>query len=182
MNNPRLNIRYAQSIFDLALERNELEIVRENMKWIASVCNENPDLVAMLNSPVINSDKKLAVFQRLFVPELDKLTMGFVEIVIVEHSDQLPRLCLSVPNFGPHMTMSAKAVKRKCPRAHGHARRHGDGLEYIDEINTISFTVFHDAAVGAAQIRLDCTSFKRLFASQQMVGDGNRLIPVSRHG
>ncbi len=82
MNNPRLNIRYAQSIFDLALERDEVEIVRDSMKWIASVCNDNPELVAMLKSPVINADKKLAVFQKLFVPELDKLTMGFVEIVI----------------------------------------------------------------------------------------------------
>lgn len=82
MNNPRLNIRYAQSVFDLALERDEVEVVRDNMKWIATVCNDNPELVAMLKSPVINGDKKLSVFHKLFLPELDKLTMGFVEIVI----------------------------------------------------------------------------------------------------
>lgn len=82
MNNPRLNIRYAQSIFDLALERDEVEVVRENMKWISTVCEQNPDLVAMLKSPIINSDKKITVFHKLFLPEMDKLTMGFVEIVI----------------------------------------------------------------------------------------------------
>lgn len=82
MNNPRLNIRYAQSIFDLALERDEIEVVRNNMKLIATVCNENPELDAMLKSPIINADKKLAVFHKIFLSELDKLTMGFVEIVI----------------------------------------------------------------------------------------------------
>ena len=82
MNNPRVNIRYAQSIFDLARERDEVEIVRGNMKLVATVCNENPGLVAMLKSPVISGDKKIAVFHELFLPEMDKLTMGFIEIVI----------------------------------------------------------------------------------------------------
>lgn len=82
MNNPRLNIRYAQSVFDLALERNEVDIVRKNMKRIATICDENPDFVAMLNSPIINGDKKTAIFHKLFLPEMDKLTMGFAEIVI----------------------------------------------------------------------------------------------------
>lgn len=81
MNNPRVNIRYAQSLFDLALERNEVEIVRKNMKWVATLCNENPELVAMLKSPIINGDKKIAVLHELFLPEMDKLTMGFIEIV-----------------------------------------------------------------------------------------------------
>ena len=82
MNNPRVNIRYAQSIFDLARERDEVEIVRKNMKLVATVCNKNPELVAMLKSPIINSDKKTAIFHELFLPEMDELTMGFIEIVI----------------------------------------------------------------------------------------------------
>ena len=88
MDNPRVNIRYAQSVFDLARERDEVEIVRGNMKLVAAVCSENPEMVAMLKSPIINSDKKTTIFHELFLPEMDKLTMGFIEIVIRKKREQ----------------------------------------------------------------------------------------------
>lgn len=82
MNNPRVNIRYAQAVFDLAIERNEVESARKDMSLIEGVCNANPGLIAMLKSPVINSDKKLTVIHQLFTGNIGKLTMGFLEIII----------------------------------------------------------------------------------------------------
>ncbi|MBW6491656.1 MAG: ATP synthase F1 subunit delta [Lentimicrobium sp.] len=82
MNNPRVNIRYAQAVFGLAIERNEVESARKDMNLIEAVISENPGLMVMMKSPVINSDKKIAVIHKLFTGKIDKLAMGFVEIII----------------------------------------------------------------------------------------------------
>jgi F-type H+-transporting ATPase subunit delta len=82
MNNPRVNIRYAQALFDLAIERNEIEEARRDMKLIATVCSQNEDLISMLKSPVINSDKKTGVIRQLFGNQIGKLSLSFVEIII----------------------------------------------------------------------------------------------------
>lgn len=82
MNNPRVNIRYAQALFDLAIERNEIEEARRDMKLIATVCSQNKDLISMLKSPVINSDKKTGVIRQLFGNQISKLSLSFVEIII----------------------------------------------------------------------------------------------------
>jgi F-type H+-transporting ATPase subunit delta len=88
MNNPRVNIRYAQALFDLAVERKELDIARANMKLVAKVCLENPDLIALLKSPVIYGSKKIAVFHEIFKEQLDKLTMRFIEIIIRKRREE----------------------------------------------------------------------------------------------
>ncbi len=88
MNNPRVNIRYAQALFDLAVERNELDIARADMKLVARVCIENTDLVAMLKSPVIYGSKKIAVIHEIFKGQLDKLAIGFIEIIIRKRREE----------------------------------------------------------------------------------------------
>jgi F-type H+-transporting ATPase subunit delta len=82
MNNPRVNIRYAQALFDLALERSEVETARKDMNLIENICNQNPDLIVMLNSPVISSDKKISVMHLLLSGKIGKMAMGFVDIII----------------------------------------------------------------------------------------------------
>lgn len=82
MNNPRVNIRYAQALFGLALERSEVETARKDMNLIENICNQNPDLIVMLNSPVISSDKKISVMHLLFSGKIGKMAMGFVDIII----------------------------------------------------------------------------------------------------
>ena len=54
--------RYAKSVFDLALDRNNLDKVNADMKYIGEVCSKNPDFINLLNSPIVKSDKKVAIF------------------------------------------------------------------------------------------------------------------------
>jgi F-type H+-transporting ATPase subunit delta len=82
MDNPRVNIRYARALFDLALENNVLEQAQTDMLTLAEVCRQNRDLRLMLKSPVIMVDKKTAIMRAIFSKELSKLTMAFIEIII----------------------------------------------------------------------------------------------------
>ena len=58
MSNVRLATRYAKSILDLSIERNEVEIVFADMEWLQSVCKSSRDFVNVLRSPIIKSDAK----------------------------------------------------------------------------------------------------------------------------
>ncbi len=64
MKNTIVAIRYAKSLLDLAIELKSLEVVLADMKLIYSVCSANPELMVVLRSPIIKSDKKAEYFDR----------------------------------------------------------------------------------------------------------------------
>jgi F-type H+-transporting ATPase subunit delta len=73
--------RYAKSLIDLAVEQGKLEAVQADMRLIHEVCKNNPDFVNLLESPVIKTDKKKAIFAELFKGKISDLTMTFVNLI-----------------------------------------------------------------------------------------------------
>lgn len=73
--------RYAQALLDLAIEQNKLDAVAADMKYMATVCAENPELELMLQSPVVKADKKLSVLNAVF-DQFDQLTNLFVDLIV----------------------------------------------------------------------------------------------------
>jgi F-type H+-transporting ATPase subunit delta len=82
MPNPRLATRYAKSILDLAGEKGELEAVYKDIVFLQQLCNESRDLVNMLRSPVIPSDKKQAVLDALTKGRVNEITMAFTRLLV----------------------------------------------------------------------------------------------------
>lgn len=78
----RLGDRYAKSIMQLAIERKELEPVKQDFDLIQSVCNENPAFTRMLKSPLIGQDKKQAIIDQVFGKNFSPITQNLVEIII----------------------------------------------------------------------------------------------------
>ena len=84
MTNQQVADRYAKSLLDLALERNELDAIRKDVDGLIAM-GENRDLELLLASPVVNASKKKAIFAEL----LDKaganeLTKTFVNVLITK--------------------------------------------------------------------------------------------------
>ncbi|MBK9255952.1 MAG: ATP synthase F1 subunit delta [Saprospiraceae bacterium] len=77
----RISQRYAKSLIDLALERNELEAILADIKGFNNVL-KNRDFKLLLKSPIINTDKKLNVFKALFEGKINKTTAAFFDIII----------------------------------------------------------------------------------------------------
>lgn len=73
--------RYAKSLIDLAIEKNKLEEVRNDMLVIKNVCSLNHDFVLLLDSPVIKTDKKIAVFKSVFEGKISALTLSFLNLI-----------------------------------------------------------------------------------------------------
>ena len=82
MLNPRLAGRYAKSLIDLAIERNELEAVYNDMLFLQSVCNMSKDFVVLLKSPVIPGDKKVKILDAITSGKITTLTATFNKLLI----------------------------------------------------------------------------------------------------
>lgn len=82
MNNPRLAIRYAKSLVDLATEQNNLEEVNKDIRYLEDISKSNPDFVALLRSPVIPGDKKEKILHSVIEGRVSKLTSTFIKFLV----------------------------------------------------------------------------------------------------
>ena len=73
--------RYAKSLIDLAVETKQLEEVANDMRLIKQVCKENREFVILLESPVVKTDKKMAIFKSIFGGKISVTTQAFLDIV-----------------------------------------------------------------------------------------------------
>jgi len=73
--------RYAKSLMDLALESNQLDTVRSDMKTVEQLCDENREFSLFLKSPIIKTDKKLEVLKNIFEGKISSLTLSFLNLI-----------------------------------------------------------------------------------------------------
>lgn len=81
MQDTKVGTRYAKSLIKLALEQGLLENVYADMKLILRVCDETRELVTVLKSPIIKSDKKESIIKSVFASQLNPLTLEFLQIM-----------------------------------------------------------------------------------------------------
>ncbi|MDB5190825.1 MAG: synthase delta chain [Segetibacter sp.] len=82
MQNPRLAGRYAKSLVDLSIERNELEAVYNEMKYLGQVIKSSREFAAVLSSPVIPADKKSAIFDAVTKGNVGELPSRFFKLLL----------------------------------------------------------------------------------------------------
>ncbi len=73
--------RYAQALFDLALEMNKIDRVYSDILLVLDVTRENAEFRRLLVSPVIPPGKKAQIITGIFEKHLDKLTFRFLHLV-----------------------------------------------------------------------------------------------------
>ena len=77
----RVSSRYAKSLLDLAVERGNLERVKQDVDAFVAA-TDNRDFHLLLKSPIVKADKKKSILKALFGSSFDELTMAFVNIVV----------------------------------------------------------------------------------------------------
>jgi len=84
MPNPRLAARYAKSLIDLANETNQLESVYKDMLYLQAVCKESREFLALMRSPVVKADKKVAIVLAVTKGKISELTDSFNRLMITK--------------------------------------------------------------------------------------------------
>jgi F-type H+-transporting ATPase subunit delta len=87
MSSYKLSLRYAKSLLDFAIEKNSLEPVYNDVKLIDETIHSNSELKAMMKSPVITNDKKVAVLSALFKDKINNITWSYIELVVKKNRE-----------------------------------------------------------------------------------------------
>jgi F-type H+-transporting ATPase subunit delta len=73
--------RYAKSLLQLANEKGQLEKVYADMQLVKNICEENKEFRNFLTSPIIKTDKKVAVIKEIVSGKVSEITSGFLTVL-----------------------------------------------------------------------------------------------------
>lgn len=91
-----LSKRYAQALFDLAIELKVLDKVEKDMQLIGKILSENRELRVVLSNPVLENYKKVRVLDKIFEGDVEKLTLKFLSLITSKNRvPYLDAVCVS---------------------------------------------------------------------------------------
>ncbi|HMG69401.1 MAG TPA: ATP synthase F1 subunit delta [Chitinophagaceae bacterium] len=82
MPNPRLATRYAKSLIDLAIEKDQLEQIFTDMQWLQEVCRLSRDFVNLLKSPIVKPSKKQQIVAEILKNNVSDVTALFARLLV----------------------------------------------------------------------------------------------------
>lgn len=83
--------RYATSLLETAIEKNNLDVVTSDIQLMVETLLQNKKLELMLESPVIRPELKLKILKEIFEEKISKETIEFVEFVVLKKREDLLR-------------------------------------------------------------------------------------------
>ncbi|MBL0742161.1 ATP synthase F1 subunit delta [Chryseolinea lacunae] len=89
MADSRAASRYVKSLLDLAVEKNALEAVHNDMLLLSKICDENRSFELMLLNPIIKHDKKREILEKLFTGKMNPLTISILDILTRKNREPL---------------------------------------------------------------------------------------------
>jgi F-type H+-transporting ATPase subunit delta len=81
--------RYVKSLLGLAIEKNVLEQVHQDMLLFAKVVDENRELRLVMNNPIIKHDKKREILEQIFKGKVNDLTLAIFDIITKKHREPI---------------------------------------------------------------------------------------------
>ena len=81
--------RYAKSLITLSIEKNELDVIYNDMILISETIENSKDLAVLLNSPVVKTDKKQEILTTIFGENTTELTKQFLLLISSRNREAL---------------------------------------------------------------------------------------------
>jgi len=99
MPNPRLASRYAKSLIDLSIEKNQLEKIFADMLWLQQVIKTSRDFANLLKSPIVKPAKKQQVIEAIIKGNVSDMAALFVRLLIAKgRESNLPEIITAFIN------------------------------------------------------------------------------------
>lgn len=107
MSNARAAVRYAKALLDLAVERNELDRVQEDLNVVKASIRESREFRNLLSSPVIKPHQKEKILKAIFGDTLSATSNMFLAL-LVDHGRE--GITLEVIKSFHNMYLKAKGI------------------------------------------------------------------------
>ena len=73
--------RYAKSFLGLVAEKGKLDEAIQDMELVQKTISENRELVILLKSPVVKTDKKISILESIYGKHLSEASMLFINLI-----------------------------------------------------------------------------------------------------
>jgi F-type H+-transporting ATPase subunit delta len=81
MSNYRIAQRYARSLMELSIEKDQLEEVKRDMEMVYSLCTKLRSFNLFLKNPIIHSYQKLSILKKIFEGKIEEISYKFIDII-----------------------------------------------------------------------------------------------------
>ena len=117
MNQSRATTRYAKALLELSIEKNVIESSYNDMALVDSTCLKNKELILLLKSPVIKTEKKLRILKQIFEKEISVFSMNFIAIIVKKNREALlPQIANAfVSQYKKHKNIQEAIVTTAIP-------------------------------------------------------------------
>ncbi len=82
MLNPRVASRYAKSLIDLAVEKEQLGKVYNDMLYLQQVIKASKEFLNLLRSPIVKADAKIKAINAVTAGKISDMTIAFTTLLI----------------------------------------------------------------------------------------------------
>ena len=80
MKSTKAAARYAKALLEIAIDLKKVDSILGDMNFLAQLSTESRDFELLLNSPIVKSDKKIAIFELIF-EQFEKESLDFIRLV-----------------------------------------------------------------------------------------------------
>lgn len=74
--------KYSSAMLELAQEQGNLVTTEENLLYVASVLNEQPELVGFINNPIVEADAKISLLGKVFGTAVEKTVLHLMYVMV----------------------------------------------------------------------------------------------------
>ena len=111
MKSSKAAIRYARSLFSLALAEGKVERVKTDVDFLLQALHESRDLRMLLASPVVREEKKTSILREVFGNVLSADTFSFLQLLTSRKREGLlEEICLAFMSLFNHHKGLAEVV------------------------------------------------------------------------
>ncbi len=82
MNDSRLASRYARALFMLAKERNQVEVVKQDLSRLMALLSDSAEFKWLLESPVITGSEKVRMAEIALTGSIEPISLDFLKLLI----------------------------------------------------------------------------------------------------
>ena len=94
--------RYAESLFDLAKEENQVTQYLDDIKLVGEVLDSDPQIVQFFNHVLIENDKKIQLLDQSFKGNVDQYVLNFLKLLVqsrrIRHIDDIVKSYINLSN------------------------------------------------------------------------------------
>ena len=89
MKQSRATIRYAKALLQLSIEKNNLEETYSDMVLLDNLCSKSKEIILLLKSPIIKTDIKIKILDKIFENKVSSLSEKFIKIIVSKKREYL---------------------------------------------------------------------------------------------